>query len=237
MSSSGEIFFIHVGKAGGTYLGRALRVLAKKAGIEIKFTSHQGRITDILRDNPGAQVIFGVRDPLEIFVSGFYSRQRKGAPKYFSEWSKKEARAFARFDNANQLAEALSSDEPAVRQAAAEGMGAIKHVRQNLRGYLQGSRFLLNNKHRIFFIFNQSSLDDDLSILYRFYGLSVPDRVLNNEALKHRNPPTIDRSLSESARRNLTRHYKKDLEIYQTCLLLREGILKKPRSQDVTIAG
>jgi hypothetical protein len=60
---------------------------------------------------------------------------------------------------------------------------------------------------------------------------------LNNEALKHRNPPTIDRSLSESARRNLTRHYKKDLEIYQTCLLLREGILKKPRSQDVTIAS
>lgn len=227
MSPQGKCFFIHVGKAGGTYLGAALRVLAKEAGIDIEFTSHQGRIPGILRDNPGSQVIFSVRDPLEIFVSGFYSRQRKGAPRYHREWTPREAEAFARFSTANELAEALSADDTAVREAAAEGMRAIQHVRKNLRGYLKGPVFLRKHKNRIRFIFNQASLDEDLSFMYRAYGLNVPNKIRDNPRLRHENPSDIDRNLSALARRNLVEHYKVDLKIYRTCLSLREEILGK----------
>lgn len=227
MSSRDKCVFIHVGKAGGTYLSAALRVLAKSAGIDMEFTGHQGRITNILRNNPGCRVIFAVRDPLEVFVSGFYSRQRKGAPRHYSEWSRREAEAFARFHTANQLAEALSADDASLKQAATDAMHAIKHLRKNHRFYLQGPHFLRKNKDRILFIFNQASLDDDLNVLYQAYGSNVPDRILNNQRLRHKNPSSIDRHLSRLARQNLVEHYKVDLQIHQTCLSLREEILEK----------
>ena len=227
MQPGEKLFFIHVGKSGGTYLGTALRALAKRAEIDIEFTSHQGRITDILRKNPGCKVIFGVRDPLQIFVSGFYSRQRKGAPRYHAEWSEKEATAFATFATANDLAEALSADDPALRRSATDAMQAIKHVRKNLRGYLQGPVFLRQNKDRIFFIFDQASLDDDLRVIYQVYGLKMQGWIKNNQELRHKNPSGIDRHLSRLARQNLVEHYKTDLEIYRTCLAIREEILQQ----------
>jgi hypothetical protein len=237
MQSAGKLFFIHVGKSGGTYLSTALRALAKRADIDIEFTSHQGRITDILGKNPGCKVIFGVRDPLEIFVSGFYSRQRKGAPRYHAEWSEKEARAFETFATANDLAEALSAGEPELRQSAMDAMQAIKHLRKNLRGYLQGPVFLRQNKDRIFFIFDQASLDEDLRLIYEVYGLKLQGWIKNNEGLRHRNPSDIDTHLSELARQNLVEHYKTDLKIYRTSQAIRDEILKDLIEQGSTAIG
>lgn len=231
VSPTGKLFFVHVGKTGGTFLGRALRALERRAGIEIEYTRHKGRVPDILRDAPDSQVMFGVRDPLEIFVSGFYSRQRKGAPRYYSEWSEAETTAFETFDTANRLAEALSAEDADLRQSAQDAMKAIKHVRQNLREYLKGSKFLTENKDRIYFIFNQPTLEDDLAELYRNFDAKVPRRILDNESIKHRNPSGIDRTLSDLARANLSEHYGKDLRIHKTCLTLRQEILKRYKEQ------
>ncbi len=45
----------------------------------------------ILRNiTEGEGIIFFLRDPTSRFVSGFYSRQRQGQPRYYSPWSSDE---------------------------------------------------------------------------------------------------------------------------------------------------
>lgn len=223
-----KLYFIHVGKTGGTYLGSALRVLKRKSGLEINFTGHSGKFRQIVKD-PDALVMFGIRDPLDLFVSGFYSRQRKGAPRYHVEWSDGEAQAFGRFATANQLAEALSSEDADERSAAEDAMAAIKHVNGNLCRYLHGPSVVKNHQDQIFFIFRQSDLDHDLGTLYKICGKSLPKKVTDDENLRHKNPDTIDRTLSETATANLKNHYRKDIRVFNVCMKMHRDTLRRAK--------
>ncbi|MEJ8572348.1 hypothetical protein [Microbaculum marinum] len=222
-----RLCFVHVGKTGGTYLSKGLRMLARQSGIDMEFFSHKRSISYVFANEPDMSAVFGIRDPLEIFVSGFYSRQRKGAPRYNVEWSDEEKEAFARFSTPNELAEAISSEDSETRLAATRAMDSIGHVKKNLHGYLKGPAFLENNKDRIFFIFNQQTLDEDIRRYYSLFGRKVPQKLVGNEDLKHKNPDNLDRRLSDVAIKNLREHYKKDMQIYRKCLNIRREILKK----------
>jgi len=223
-----KLYFIHVGKTGGTYLGSALRALKRKSGLEINFTSHAGKFRQIVKD-PDAMVMFGIRDPLAIFVSGFYSRQRKGAPRYHVEWSSGEAEAFGRFSTANQLAEALSSEDGEERSAAQDAMAEIRHVNGNLCRYLQGPNVIKNHQEQVFYIFRQSDLDHDLATLYKLCGKSLPKKVSDNEDLRHKNPASIDRTLSETAVENLKSHYRKDIRLFDVCMKMHRETTRRAK--------
>ena len=81
------VHLLHIGKTGGTALKTALAGAASPTHVLI-LEDHPTR----LRSVPvGERVAFFVRDPLTRFVSGFLSRQRKGRPRYFHDWSAEEA--------------------------------------------------------------------------------------------------------------------------------------------------
>ena len=65
----------------------------------------------------GSKYIINCRNPIDRFVSGFYSRKRKGK-KGTSDWSKAEKLSFKMFEDANNLAESLSSKNQKIRDDA-----------------------------------------------------------------------------------------------------------------------
>jgi hypothetical protein len=88
------VHFLHVSKAGGSAIRHAFRKAKQAAGGELvtpwgPLESHRHSFG--LRNVPKSdKAIFALRDPVGRFVSGFYSRQRQGAPRYVREWSDAE---------------------------------------------------------------------------------------------------------------------------------------------------
>lgn len=134
------IFYVHIGKTGGTTIKRAIRrhfdvQKTKEPQViedRIVLLNHMSLADAIDRFGAPSKIAFAYRDPAARFVSGFYCRQRMGYPEHRAVWSAAEAAAFAHFNNANDLAEALGGDDLARRAAAHFAMDAIRHVR---RGY------------------------------------------------------------------------------------------------------
>lgn len=221
-----HFYFMHVGKTGGTYASNAVRALNKRADLDIVFGSHRLRLPKIVEGDPDAKVIFGLRHPLEIFVSGFFSRQRKGAPTYHSEWSRAEEKAFTTFATPNELAEALNASDADRLAAAQHAMGSIQHVKKCLNFYLGSAEILEQRKDNVFFILDQEHLDDDLDLLFARFDLTVPGALRKDQGRKHRNPNKLDTHLSPRAIENLEKHYETDIGIFHKCKELREQITR-----------
>ena len=128
------VYCLHLGKTGGSFLKTVLRDPGSFLAEEVLFVPFGHNITQ--RHLPrGAVMVFATRDPITRFTSGFYSRKRKGQPTSFRDWTKAEARAFGRFAEANDLAEALDAEDPALRAEAAAAMQAIRHLREFQRDW------------------------------------------------------------------------------------------------------
>lgn len=223
-----NFYFMHVGKTGGTYASTAVRKLNKKAELDMTFGAHRLHLPGIVGKDPGARVIFGLRNPIEIFTSGFFSRLRQGAPTYHSAWSQAEEKAFTVFTTPNELAEALTSEAPDRRKAAREAMRSIQHVKKGLHFYLESARTLERYRDNVFFILDQEHLDDDLDRLFARFDKVFPKRLREDNARKHRAPNALDKTLSPMALANLEAHYANDLEIYAKCREIREEIIQVP---------
>ena len=225
LQSKHEYYFLHIGKTGGTYASTLIRRLARRADLDMQFGGHRLRAINVLKSNPEAKLIFGIRRPAEIYVSGFYSRQRKGAPTHHSEWTPAEARAFARFATANELAESLSSHDADLKAAAFDAMSSIQHVNKCLNFYLGSADFLESHKENISFILDQEHLDSDLKQFYGSFGLKLPKAARHMNTKRHANPNEVDRTLSPSALANLEKYYASDVEVYAKCREIRDRIV------------
>lgn len=221
-----NFYFMHVGKTGGTYASTAVRKLNNKAELDMTFGAHRLHLPGIVGKDPEARVIFGLRHPLEIFTSGFFSRLRQGAPTYHSAWSGAEEKAFAVFSTPNELAEALTADDSERRRAAQHAMRSIQHVKKGLHFYLESARTLEHYRENVFFILDQEHLDEDLDRLFARFDKVFPKRLREDNARKHRNPNALDKALSPEAVANLEAHYANDIEIYTKCLEIREDIIQ-----------
>lgn len=204
------IHFMHVGKTGGTALKSVLK-RANAAG-PVQFILHPHFVGSDAA-GPQDRILVVLRDPVARFVSGFYSRKRKGQPRRYSEWSRLEASAFARFDHANTLAEALSSDDAATRRAATIAMLAIEHV---CSGYLDWLRVedLTHRRDRLI-VLHQARLTDDFARLARDLGLPEGLRLPEDDTAAHRTRYDDVPPLSSAARANLQAWYARDYAVIE----------------------
>lgn len=206
------LHFLHIGKTGGTAIKHALTPVAAER--QIVLHGHGARLSDVA---PGEQVIFLLRDPLSRFVSAFYSRQREGRPRYVVPWTPEEEAAFGRFQTANALAHALSSTSPAERRKAERAMHNIAHVNSRYWDWLLDPDYLHSRGADIRFIGLQEHLAEDFAILRTRLGLPDTVRLPDDDVAAHRNPASVDRSLDETAIRNLSAWYAEDFVAIGEC--------------------
>jgi tRNA-dihydrouridine synthase len=211
-----KYFMLHIGKTGGTYTRHIISSIPAAEGM-IRFLPHGFNLETALNNFPHEHAIFAIRNPLAIFVSGFNSRLRQGRPRYNNPWSANETIAFSAFQTPNELAEALGSEKPELRERAEFSMQSIQHVSRGLKWYLQSTALVRQCRSRISFILQQESLDEDIRRLLAKNGISSPHAPIHDDVIRHSSPAELDTSLSPTAVHNLTEWYRTDLDLYEVC--------------------
>ncbi len=223
------VHFLHLGKTGGTSIKSALK--CKKTTYSnnqyiIFCHSHLGRLKDT---RPGEKVFFFVRNPIERFVSGFYSRKRKGMPRIYSEWNAGEKKAFKKFQTPNQLAVSLSAEDKAVRAAAVKAFEKIRHVNSSYWDWFENSDYFLKRINNIVFAGTTKNLNQDFLKLKKIFKLPEELKLPTNQAEMHKNPEHLDKNLEPQAIKNLRSWYDKDFQFIK--LLKKNGWLTAPGQQ------
>ena len=208
----GHVF--HVGKTGGLAVNQALSRYLDRGAYALFLHNHLMTLNCVPR---GEKVIFFLRHPIDRFVSGFYSRQRQGRPRYSVPWTPGEADAFSHFKTPRALAGALSSDDPLVREQAARAMDQIQHIKDSYYHWFHSDEYFLNRLDDILFIGFQESLSADFERLRTLLGIPQVATLPDDDIAAHRNPPGLDRNLDACARRNLEAHYAQDIRFYEFC--------------------
>ena len=206
------ITFIHISKNAGTEIGRRLREANDILGEEIFRKSHHD--FKLRRLPKGHDYFFSIRNPVDRYFSAFYSRKRKGRPRYDSEWTAHEALAFEAFDHANDLAEALFSEGQNGKQAFC-AMKSISHVARNqVDNFVRTGNFLTVRPPLA--IIRVSNLESDLA---RFMSnLGIDPVVLAPDPVKsHQNDYSKVPELTDLARKNLAKWYVQDFELFRVC--------------------
>lgn len=215
------LHFLHIGKTGGTAIKFALSEVSELQDYSLKLHPHQVRLRDVPE---GEKAMFFVRDPIARFMSGFYSRQRQGLPRYLSRWSPAEEVAFSRFQTANELAVALSSSDVATKMAAEEAMKSIGHVKTSYWDWFENEAYLLSRLTDIFFIGFQESIPADFELLRLKIALPPEAQLPTDDIAAHRNPKGADMRLEPSAIENLRKWYRRDDAFIDFCRSRAETI-------------
>ena len=219
-----NVHFLHIRKTGGTALKNALKgVKITSKGYVIWLHPHRVSIKHIPK---GDLIVFFIRDPISRFVSGFNSRRREGWPANYYPWTPGEREAFKYFKSPNDLAKALYAGDESLRRRAEKAMREIEHVNTFLSDWLISIDYISRRREDILFIGLMESLNDDFNVLKEVLGLPRDLELPKDPRLAHRSPADEDRHLDDDARRNLERWYRKDIELYEFLLGLREEILR-----------
>jgi hypothetical protein len=216
------VHFLHIGKTGGSAIKHVLKNHPATRDYAIYLHPHESKLSDIPQ---GEGVMFFVRDPIGKFVSGFYSRQRQGRPKYFSPWSEAEKAAFEHFQTPNQLALALSSPDDEERERARRAMRGIRHVADSYWNWFHSEAYLTARKSDIFFVGAQDRLNEDFRSLKRILGLSEAAELPQDDLNAHKTPSNLDKTLVPQAIENLQEWYREEFEFLRICqeLMVERG--------------
>lgn len=218
------VHFLHVGKTGGTAFKHAVRA-ATPPPSRCVIHLHPHRV--VLRDVPeGERFLFFLRDPITRFVSGFYSRQREGRPRYAARWTPEEREAFEQFATPDALALALSSNDPEEGEHAKAAMRNIRHVRDGYWKWFESEDYFRSRVRDLFFIGFQETLAGDFEILKSRLGLPGRLALPSDDVEAHITPRGLDRKLSAEAVENLRKWYDEDFRFVDLC---REMIRRNPR--------
>ncbi len=206
--------FLHVGKTGGTAVKEALGACLDSGKYTLKLHRHKTTLADIPE---GEKVFFFLRDPVTRFVSGFYSRYRKGAPRYNRPWNADEQYYFTRFQTPNALALSLSSADVEVRTRATKAMQSINHVKSCYCDWFLSREYFLSRIKDILFIGFQESLSADFNSLKTKLCLSRDVSLPMSTTRAHKTPDSLDKNLDKTAVMNLQKHYADDIDFLHVC--------------------
>ena len=210
-----QLHFLHIGKTGGTAVKEAL---AEQNVPKYRLHLH-GHDVALEHVRAKERVFFFLRDPSSRFTSGFYSRQRKGRPRYDYPWTREESKAFAIFPTANDLAEALSSP---LREQALEAMLSIRHVRSHIAWWLGSVGYLKERIDDLFFVGFLETFSADTKELFSKLGIKA--ELPTDDISTHSNPPHVDMTLSDEAMRNLSVWYGEDFQLYDYAREIAEQV-------------
>lgn len=209
------LHLLHIGKTGGTALTYAIeRYQPERGPYVISVHPHGVRLSDIPR---GEGVLFFLRDPVSRFVSGFYSRQRQGQPRYFYPWTPGERAAFEHFTTPGQLATALYSTDVNQRERARTAIRSIEHLRCPYWYWFENEEYFRARLEDVFFIGFQERLNEDFEILKAMLGWPAEATLPTDDVLAHRNVSHLDRTLDEDAVANVKRWYQDDYVLIELC--------------------
>ncbi len=204
------VHFLHIGKSGGTAVKAALGNKDKPLKCNDYYIfSHPHNYT-LMHTCKGEKVFFFVRDPIDRFISGFYSRQRKGRPRIYREWSKGEKIAFEHFGTPNELGMALSSENTDRKQQAIDAMKSIYHVKSSYWDWFKNPDYLLSRLDDIAFVGTQKNLNDDFLRLKKTFNLPESIKLPQDNVNTHKNPDNLDKRLDSQAIANLKKWYADD---------------------------
>lgn len=207
-----DIAFLHIGKTGGTQIMNIFSKL-NKFNLKVIKHSHEVRLSDISIKN---EYFFSIRKPEKRYMSGFYSRLRKGMPRIYVEWTEDEDYAFKSFSDANELAESifLKNDKGKKARIAMTGIG---HINSNQYDCFQNFSFL--DKRPPLFIIRQEYFQSDMKTLFDILNinLNVNDLIENDPKVSHSNDYANIKPLSDLAIKNLNNWYARDNLFYKLC--------------------
>jgi hypothetical protein len=215
MSGLGRpIHFLHIGKTGGSAIKAAF---SQWSGGNILLHKHGHTLSDV---PVGEKVFFFLRDPISRFVSGFYSRQRKGQPRFYSEHSALEARVFEAFRTPNELACALADENDSRHALAVRAFNGIGHL-SHFATWYRSLDYFKSRLCDVLFIGFQDRLDADFVELKQLIDAPSYLQLPSDDIGAHRNPDNLDRDLDPVALHVLRNWYADDLNFVSYCRALR----------------
>ena len=212
------VHFLHVGKTGGSAIKRGLRRAGSAGSRYGTVLVHPHRVH---LDHLPAQApfFFFLRDPVARFLSGFYSRLRKGEPRYHLEWTTAERAAFGGFGTPQELASALGGGVLQRRRAEC-ALRSIRHLSPVIESIAPAER-LGDVADRVVYVGRQETLTAEWPVLLRQLGFPVDVRLPKNPVAAHAGSPHEDRSLEPDQVEALRRYYADDEALVAFCERLR----------------
>lgn len=208
-----RVHFLHIGKTGGSAIKHALDGRQETSRYSITLHGHEVSLREIPR---GERVFFFLRDPVSRFISGFYSRRRKGQPRYFSEWSPTEEAVFEAFETPSRLACALADGDVLALRA----MTDVEHFR-SFSAWCGDLAYFQSRLHDVLFIGFQERLDADFALLKRILDLPRVATLPADDVQAHRNPANLDRTLDVRGLTAIRDWYRDDIDFVRFCAGLR----------------
>lgn len=205
------IYFLHIGKAAGSQVKQAIAQINKQQNaVSMQAMRHDITLSDIPEP---ADYFFSIREPISRFRSGFYSRKRCGQPLNNIPWTPYEAQAFATFEHANELAEALFSEgELGMRALAA--MKSIEHTAQDQIDWFAKTGDIFTVRPPIW-VLRQEQFEQDFATFLARAGITVIPKLRVDPVGAHGNNYSSSLPLSEKAKSNLRRWYSQDYAFYE----------------------
>ena len=180
--------------------------------------------------------IFTLRDPISRFLSGFCSRQRKGMPRHFREWSDAERTSFEWFSTPQDLADALAEPSGETRERAEYAMRSIAHIRRRLTTWTGKPAYLLRHLDKVLYIARQETLDEDWERLTELLELPRGAPLPQDDIAAHRTFYPYDLTLSDRGVAALRTWFAGDYEVLRIAEHVRQG-LAPPRSRSAIGSG
>lgn len=207
------IHFLHVPKTAGSQIKLVAREV-NEGRLRNRIRAHQHDIR--LIDLPETQrYFFSTREPIARFRSAFHWRLGKGQMNPGKARPPAELRAFALFESANDLAEALFL--PGQRGIdAALAMKSIRHISRNLVDNFTLHGFDLELRPPVWII-RIEHLQQDLAEFLRRIGHDRPVDISGTDPVARRQSYDGVPPLSDLARENLRRWYAQDFEFLRAC--------------------
>ena len=207
--------FMHIGKCAGNQIESLLTQISNQSDFTFTFHQHEIKLRHL---DSAVPYFFSIRNPISRFFSGFYSRKRKGQPKFYNPWTSHEEKSFQYFPHANNLAESLF-DHDLEGRLARNAITTIGHLRNHQIDWFEGQGEFLD-LHPPVGIIRVEHFDRDLDKLLSKLDLDFSNNeiiISNNPIVMHKNDYSNAEPLSKKAKENLQQWYLRDFFFYATC--------------------